>query len=168
MKHYFSLLLVCTLMITISCKSDKNETEDTLENTVEEEKQEVFEVPKNVDVDKKVIVQLNSKNESSAEGKTIFSQKDGIVTMLASLKGLSQGDHAFRIDGKDNVINFTVKDNGRGTISMNTDEWCINCGDSSKDIVGKTIIVYQVTDDNTSPPSSISDKHVVCAGVIEE
>ena len=68
---------------------------------------------------------------------------------------------------KGDIGNFEVNANGRGTVSMSTDEWCIGCGDNTKDILGKAIIVHLGVDDFTSQPSGAAGARVGCAGIIE-
>lgn len=68
---------------------------------------------------------------------------------------------------KGDIGNFEVDENGNGTISMTTDQWCVGCGDATKDIVGKAIIVHQGTDDFTSQPSGAAGARVSCGGIIK-
>lgn len=68
---------------------------------------------------------------------------------------------------KGDIGNFEVAANGVGTVEFSTDAWCIGCGDDTKDILGKAIIVHQGTDDFTSQPSGAAGKRVSCAGIIE-
>ncbi|WP_224484633.1 superoxide dismutase family protein [Robertkochia aurantiaca] len=69
---------------------------------------------------------------------------------------------------KGDIGNFTADENGNGTITFETDEWCIGCGDTNKDILGKAVIVHQGTDDFTSQPSGAAGARVSCGGVIME
>mgnify|MGYP000178283103 CR=1 FL=1 len=68
---------------------------------------------------------------------------------------------------KGDIGNFTANANGQGTITFVTDQWCIGCGDETKDILGKGIIVHQGTDDFISQPSGAAGSRVSCGGVIE-
>ncbi|MDG1728815.1 MAG: superoxide dismutase family protein [Algibacter sp.] len=68
---------------------------------------------------------------------------------------------------KGDIGNFTADENGNGTISFTTDEWCIGCGDATKDILGKGIIVHAGVDDLTSQPSGAAGARVSCAGIIQ-
>ncbi|WBL21014.1 superoxide dismutase family protein [Zunongwangia sp. HRR-M8] len=67
---------------------------------------------------------------------------------------------------KGDIGNFEVDSSGKGTITVTTDEWCIGCGDDTKDILGKAIIVHDGVDDFTSQPSGAAGTRVGC-GVIE-
>lgn len=68
---------------------------------------------------------------------------------------------------KGDIGNFTADENGNGTISFSTDEWCIGCGDETKDILGKAVIVHAGEDDLTSQPSGAAGARVSCAGIIQ-
>jgi Cu-Zn family superoxide dismutase len=68
---------------------------------------------------------------------------------------------------KGDIGNFTADDKGNGTISFTTDQWCIGCGDETKDILGKAIIVHAGEDDLTSQPSGAAGARVSCAGIIQ-
>jgi len=60
-----------------------------------------------------------------------------------------------------------VNDQKFTTIEFATDEWCIGCGDATKDILGKGIIVHQGVDDFISQPSGAAGSRVSCAGIIK-
>ncbi|MDL2142798.1 MULTISPECIES: superoxide dismutase family protein [Flavobacterium] len=68
---------------------------------------------------------------------------------------------------KGDIGNFTADANGNGTITLTTDEWCIGCGDESKDILGKGLIVHQGSDDFTTQPTGNAGGRVACAGIIK-
>ena len=68
---------------------------------------------------------------------------------------------------KGDIGNFEVDDKGYGGLSMQTDEWCIGCGDEKKDILGKAIIVHQGADDYVSQPSGAAGARVSCGGIIK-
>ena len=68
---------------------------------------------------------------------------------------------------KGDIGNFTADENGNGTITFSTDEWCIGCDDDTKNIIGKGIIVHAGEDDLTSQPSGAAGSRVSCAGIIE-
>jgi len=52
-------------------------------------------------------------------------------------------------------------------VTFLTKEWCIGCGDDSKDIIGKSIIVHQGTDDFKSQPSGAAGSRISCGGIIQ-
>jgi len=68
---------------------------------------------------------------------------------------------------KGDIGNFEVGDDGIGRISMQTDEWCIGCGDENKDILGKALIVHEGKDDFTTQPTGDAGGRVSCGGIIK-
>ena len=68
---------------------------------------------------------------------------------------------------KGDIGNFTANESGTGTITFVSDEWCIGCGDDTKDILGKAVIVHQGTDDFTSQPSGAAGSRISCGGIIQ-
>lgn len=68
---------------------------------------------------------------------------------------------------KGDIGNFEVGDDGSGRITMQTDEWCIGCGDENKDIVGKAVIIHEGTDDFTTQPTGDAGGRVACGGIIK-
>lgn len=68
---------------------------------------------------------------------------------------------------KGDIGNFIADEKGNGTITLTTDEWCIGCGDATKDILGKGLIVHQGADDFTSQPSGNAGARVACSAIIK-
>lgn len=68
---------------------------------------------------------------------------------------------------KGDIGNVTADENGNGSISVSTDEWCIGCGDGNKDIIGKAIIIHAGTDDFTTQPTGDAGGRVSCGGIIQ-
>jgi Cu-Zn family superoxide dismutase len=192
MKKAYILMLTFTLIFAISCKNEKKETEQKVEEVVVKEDIKVES--------KKLIVDLTPKSDSNVSGKAVFTEDNGSVTMVALLKGLDVGTHAIHLheksdcssaDGKSSgghwnptsqphgkwgaaegfhkgdIGNFEANANGNGSITFTTDQWCIGCGDKTKDIVGKAIIVHQGTDDFKSQPSGAAGTRVSCGGIIQ-
>lgn len=73
-----------------------------------------------------------------------------------------QGEHH-----KGDIGNFTADEKGNGTITLTTDEWCIGCGDATKDIIGKGLIVHQGADDFVSQPAGNAGARVACSAIIK-
>lgn len=90
-----SYLIIGLLVFTAiySCKNNQTEEESV------ETEQEVVEVEKK-EIIKQLSLALTSKSDSKAEGKVLFEEKDGVVTMTARLFGLSPGTHAIHIHEK--------------------------------------------------------------------
>lgn len=68
---------------------------------------------------------------------------------------------------KGDIGNFTADANGNGSITMTTDEWCIGCGDETKDILGKGLIVHKGIDDFTSQPAGNAGARQACSAIIK-
>lgn len=68
---------------------------------------------------------------------------------------------------KGDIGNFKVGADGVGKVTLATDQWCIGCGDDTKNILGKAVIVHQGTDDFTSQPSGAAGNRISCGGIIE-
>nr|WP_321247030.1 superoxide dismutase family protein [uncultured Psychroserpens sp.] len=208
MKHSILYILILALCLNVSCKSDKKEVPNEADAVVTETESEIKtqdntttkERPAYYDETKKVIVVLDPKSNSGVKGNVVIKQEKGVVSMIAVLSGLTEGEHAIHIhekadcssdDGKSSgghwnptaqqhgkwgdatgyhkgdIGNFSANANGQATISKITDEWCIGCGDESKDILGKAIIVHQGVDDFKSQPSGAAGSRVSCGGIIE-
>lgn len=68
---------------------------------------------------------------------------------------------------KGDIGNFIADESGNGTISLTTTEWCIGCGDATKDILEKGIIVHEGADDFTTQPSGNAGGRVACTAIIK-
>ncbi len=68
---------------------------------------------------------------------------------------------------KGDIGNFTADADGNGTISMTTSEWCIGCGDNTKDILGKGLIVHEKADDYQTQPTGNAGGRVACSAIIK-
>lgn len=68
---------------------------------------------------------------------------------------------------KGDIGNFTADAQGNGTITMTTNEWCIGCGDETKDILGKGLIVHDKPDDFVSQPTGNAGARVACTTLIK-
>ena len=68
---------------------------------------------------------------------------------------------------KGDIGNFTADGNGNASITLKTDEWCIGCGDNTKDILGKGLIVHDKADDFITQPSGNAGARVACSAIIK-
>lgn len=64
------------------------------------------------------------------------------------------------------IGNIEIDEKGKGSISRETNNWCIGCGDPNKDIVGKAIIVHEGPDDLSSQPSGAAGPRIGCGEII--
>ncbi|MFY9242854.1 MAG: superoxide dismutase family protein [Polaribacter sp.] len=63
------------------------------------------------------------------------------------------------------IGNLVANAEGKGTIEKETDLWCINCEDETKNIIGKAIIVHSGIDDFMSQPSGAAGSRVGCGEI---
>ncbi len=65
------------------------------------------------------------------------------------------------------IGNFITDEFGNGSITLTTDEWCIGCGDQTRDILGKSVIVHENPDDYTTQPTGNAGGRMACAAIIK-
>ena len=68
---------------------------------------------------------------------------------------------------KGDIGNFTADANGNATVTLKTSEWCIGCGDETKDILGKGLIVHEKSDDFITQPTGNAGGRQACVGIIK-
>jgi Cu-Zn family superoxide dismutase len=66
------------------------------------------------------------------------------------------------------IGNIEANSEGNGTISRETDLWCISCDDETKNIIGKAIIIHEGIDDFSSQPSGAAGDRIGCGEIILE
>jgi len=66
---------------------------------------------------------------------------------------------------KGDIGNIVADSNGSGTISLETDLWCINCEDETKNIIGNSIVIHEGSDDFTSQPSGDAGIRIGCGKI---
>jgi Cu-Zn family superoxide dismutase len=64
------------------------------------------------------------------------------------------------------IGNIVADSEGNGTITRDTDLWCIGCDDETKNIVGKAIIIHAGPDDFTSQPAGAAGPRIGCGEII--
>ena len=64
------------------------------------------------------------------------------------------------------IGNLVANAEGKGTIERETDLWCVNCEDESKNIVGKAIIIHEGPDDFSSQPSGAAGPRIGCGEIV--
>lgn len=196
MKRISLSIVLCAGLIFTGCKNDKKEkemddqSETEMKSDMETQKEEevkkvkvtleaksdsnlsgnVVFTEENGEVSMTAIISglaegthaihIHEKGDcSAADGKSAgghWNPTDAQHGKWGSAEGYHKGD----------IGNFEVDANGNGTINLTTDEWCIDCGDEKKDILGKAVIVHDGVDDYTSQPSGAAGNRVGC-GVIE-
>ncbi|MEH0155487.1 superoxide dismutase family protein [Limibacter armeniacum] len=64
------------------------------------------------------------------------------------------------------IGNLEISEDGKGTLSFETDKWAIGGDDAKKDIIGKAVIIHAKADDMKSQPSGAAGDRIGC-GVIQ-
>jgi Cu-Zn family superoxide dismutase len=192
-----SIYLVCTLFLVIafSCKNEKKEETSTESTDMEEvisadkaadmktitvdlEPKSGSSVTGNVvftQQDGKVTMVANMKGLQPGEHAIHLHEKADCSAEDATSTG-GHWNPTFENHGKwgsaegyhkGDIGNITADENGLATLTFETDEWCIGCGDDKKDIVGRGIIVHEGADDFTTQPTGNAGGRVTCGGIIE-
>ncbi|RFC55972.1 superoxide dismutase family protein [Brumimicrobium aurantiacum] len=97
-------------------------------------------------------------NCSSADGKSAgghWNPTDEQHGKWGDKEGYHKGD----------IGNFDVDEDGTATVNFETDEWCIGCDDTTKNIVGRAVIVHQGGDDFETQPTGDAGTRVGCAEI---
>lgn len=195
-----SMAAMAMFFVLASCKKDaKKEAETVVDGVKTETEKAVETITSNLEV-KKVKVTLEPRSNTQSKGSVVFTEEEGVVTMVAVFEGLAAGDHAIHLHEKadcsapdatstgghwnplakphgkwgdaagyhkGDIGNFTADANGNGTITFITDEWCIGCGDTTKDILQKAVIVHAGKDDFKTQPTGDAGGRVSCGGIIQ-
>jgi len=185
MKKIALLLIITILAFAAGCKKDAKDKVEPISEAEKAVKVKFALSPKSGSMVKGNVVftQLNGQVEMTAilEG---LSPGDHAIHIhdtadCSSEDGKSSGGH-WNPTGephgkwgnatgyhKGDIGNFTADDKGFSVVNKTTNEWCIGCGDETKDILGKAIIVHQGVDDFTSQPSGAAGSRVSCGGIIK-
>jgi Cu-Zn family superoxide dismutase len=196
MKKLGVLLVAATVTVFVSCKNEKKDMEnmDGLNDTIQIDSTDIKEAPKTltiamasksgstaqgevyfseengtVKMEAKIIglkpgthaIHLHEKADCSTEDATSAGGHWNPTMQPHGKWGDAAGYH------KGDIGNFEVGDDGVGKISMETNEWCIGCGDENKDIIGKSVIVHAGKDDFKTQPTGDAGGRVSCGGIIK-
>ncbi len=187
MKKITLLLSLLAILFLANCKKEKKEALNDIEKTVNIESKKIkvsLEPKSNTNVSGNVVfteengkvtmvavlegltpgvhaIHLHEKADCSASDGTSTGGHWNPTGQPHGKWGETEGYH------KGDIGNFKANENGNGSIAFSTDQWCIGCGDSAKDILGKAIIVHQGTDDFVTQPTGAAGGRVSCGGIIE-
>ncbi len=106
-------------------------------------------------------IHLHEKADCSAEDATSAGGHWNPTMAPHGKWGDAAGYH------KGDIGNFEVSADGSGQVTMQTDEWCIGCGDEKKDILGKAVIVHEGADDFKTQPTGDAGGRLACGGIIK-
>ncbi|MBP6180347.1 superoxide dismutase family protein [Flavobacterium sp.] len=173
-KIFASIILI--LIVIIGCKTSSNSSNLKKMNVI-------FEPKSNSSVSgTATFIEKNGKVTFVAN---LAGLKPGVHAIhiheksdCTAADGSSAGGHwnpTFKKHGKwgvgeyhkGDIGNFIADEKGNGTITLTTDEWCIDCGDTNKDILGKGLIVHQGADDFVTQPTGNAGARVACSAIIK-
>lgn len=117
MKKSSIFILAFTLIFAVSCKKDAKEganENDTNTEAVTSNQETKNETSKTAEKDeiKKIAVPLQSKSNSNVTGNVIFKEEKGVVSMIAVVSGLSEGEHAIHLHEKADCSSADGKSTG--------------------------------------------------------
>ena len=164
------------ILVILSCKSFNNNTTGKKIEITFESKSESSVKGTAVFIEKDGMVTLTAKLSGlkpGIHGIHIHEKADCSAADAASAGG--HWNPTFKKHGKwtdaehhkGDIGNFTADGNGNGSITLKTDEWCIGCGDNTKDILGKGLIVHDKADDFITQPSGNAGARVACSAIIK-
>jgi Cu-Zn family superoxide dismutase len=195
MKNIGLWFLMLLFLGSYSCKQVKKENKGIMENieATVEEMNNGAEV-KTLKFSMEPKSDSNVKGEVSfTEENGIVSMKADLAGLTpgehaihihekadcSSADGKSTGGHwnpTFATHGKwgstdgyhrGDIGNFVADAQGNATVEFSTDEWCLGCGDETKNLIGKGVIVHQGVDDYVTQPTGDAGGRISCAGIIE-
>lgn len=192
MKKLSLIIISITLCFAMSCKENKKESkpemtkEEMAPDQTNEAKEVIVKLEPKSDSNVSGNVFFKEQNGMVTMTAVMNGLNEGIHAIhihekadCSSPDGKSAGGHwnpTAQPHGKwkspegyhkGDIGNFEVGDDGKGTITMSTDEWCIGCEDPNKDILGKGIIVHEGTDDFVTQPTGDAGGRVSCGGIIQ-
>jgi len=196
MKKVQTTILGLILVVAFGCKETKKEAEnasDEIEEVVKEVKEEIamsksitFQMEPKSDSGVSGEVTFTEENSNVVMKAVLSGLTEGEHAIhihekadCSSADGKSTGGHwnpTFQPHGKwdaeagyhkGDIGNFVADADGNATVDFATKEWCIDCDDDTKNIVGKAVIVHQGVDDYTSQPSGAAGARIACTGIIQ-
>ncbi len=186
-----ALSLICGMTLFVGCKSEekKNDGEITQENqdsqttTTETQTLTIDFTPKSgtnasgtatfTEQNGEVTFTANLKGLEPGEHAIHIHEKSDCSAPDASSAG-GHWNPTFKDHGKwgsasyhrGDIGNFTADENGEGTITLTTSEWCIGCEDETKDVLGKSVIVHVGKDDFVTQPTGDAGGRAACSAII--
>lgn len=68
---------------------------------------------------------------------------------------------------KGDIGNITADSEGNVLFTFQTDEWCLDCKDETKNIIGKAVIIHDGIDDFVTQPTGNAGKRICCGAILE-
>ena len=173
LKFFF----ISILLMTISCQ-DNNESIIEIKKSIKplnDSRVTGYISIKSKSVNNKSSVELEAHLFGLTPGKSAIHIHE--FADCSSNDGLSSGGHwnptsqphgewgnteGFHLG---DIGNFSIDSIGHGMVNFKTDLWCINCNDKNKDLIGKSIIIHNGSDDYISQPSGAAGIRIGCMDI---
>lgn len=196
MKNYALIATLAFATLFTACKNDKKDSQAAEEDMMQEEMKqanqesermvvEIMMEPKSESnaqgkirfIDENGTVSMLAKFRGLTPGMHAIHLHE--KADCSATDGTSTGGHwnpTFAQHGKwgdeagyhkGDIGNFEADANGSGNVDFKTDQWCIGCGDDTKDILGKAVIVHQGVDDFVTQPTGAAGGRISCGGIIK-
>jgi Cu-Zn family superoxide dismutase len=94
------ILLTMTVMIVFTACKDKSKEADMEDDMMEETDMDMETTMEEEEEVKVLTIALEAKSDSKANGKVVFEEMNGTVSMTATIEGLQPGTHAIHIHEK--------------------------------------------------------------------
>jgi len=104
MKNLKLIVFAFSIVFATSCKETKSETEEIITEVEDTLKEEITE--------KKLSIALSPKSDSNVQGTINFTEKNGLVSMVGTITGLEEGEHAIHIHEKADCSSADGKSSG--------------------------------------------------------
>jgi len=100
MKTLSFAIIAFLSIILVSCNGEKKEGKAYDKQVNEEISKETNEEKEEIQNVKTLAISLSPKSDSKVSGNITFTEDSGVVTMVAYLNGLEEGEHAIHIHEK--------------------------------------------------------------------
>ena len=100
MKMLNFAIIAFLSIIVVSCNGEKKEGKAYDKQVNEEISKETNEEKEDIQDVKTLAISLSPKSDSKVSGNITFTEDSGVVTMVAYLNGLEEGEHAIHIHEK--------------------------------------------------------------------
>lgn len=197
MKRISLTFLLCSSVLIFGCKNDKDTTDevddmDAMDTEMTQQDDEMEQKTIQVSIESKSDSEVSGNAVFTEENgevtmtAVIEGLEEGMHAIHLHENADCSADDASSAGGhwnptfdkhgewgdpegyhRGDIGNFEVDNNGVGTVTMTTDQWCIGCDDETKNIVGTAVVIHDGVDDFTSQPAGDAGTRVGCGEVDE-
>jgi len=175
--NILKFFIISILLITISCQ-DNNESIIEIKKSVKplnDSRITGYISLKSININDETSVELEAHLFGLTPGENAIHIHE--FADCSSNDGISSGGHwnpTLQPHGEwgnaegfhlGDIGNFSVDSIGHGMVKFKTDLWCINCSDTNKDLIGKSVIIHNGSDDYISQPSGAAGIRIGCMDI---